>query len=276
MTINEAISAVMRGARTPLSSKEVYQRIVEGALYTFHAQRPEGVVAGQIRGHCKDLDFPTAAPTKLFGMTSDGKFYLLEVPLTPRRGSKKRDLVSATERTTLSSTLKQLKDLHSQHRELVKGRILRELKKVSPDAFEKFGKRLLEVYGFEKIQVTGKTKDGGIDGFGKLKVGLAYMNVAFQCKRWTQSNVGRPEIDKFRGAIQGGYEQGIFFTTANFAAGAKGASFKSGAVPIILIDGSGIVELMIARNFGVEQESLPLYTYALDIILSGDETKAER
>ena len=70
------------------------------------------------------------------------------------------------------------------------------------------------------------------------------MNVAFQCKRWTTANVGRPEIDKFRGAIQGEYEQGIFFTTANFASGAKEVSIKRGAVPIILIDGPSIVELM--------------------------------
>ncbi len=97
------------------------------------------------------------------------------------------------------------------------------------------------------------------------------MNVAFQCKRWTTTNVGRPEIDKFRGAIQGEYEQGLFFTTASFASGAKQVSIKAGAVPIILIDGPSIVDLMIEKEFGVEQESWPIYAYALDVIFADDQ-----
>jgi restriction system protein len=110
-----------------------------------------------------------------------------------------------------------------------------------------------------------------MSGERNLNVGLAHMRVAFQCKRWLESNVGRPEIDKFRGAIQGEYEQGMFFTTAHFATGAKAVSLKPGAVPVILIDGPSIAELMVAKNFGVEQETLPVYTYGLDLVLSGDE-----
>ena len=65
---------------------------------------------------------------------------------------------------------------------------------------------LLVVYGFSNLSVTQKSKDGGIDGFGKLKIGIAHMSVAFQCKRWNVGSVGRKEIDAFRGAIQGEYE----------------------------------------------------------------------
>jgi len=270
-TINEAILSVMKQAGEALSPKEVYRRIVERNLYEFHAQQPENVVKGQIRRHCKDLDFPSADPGKLFGMTRDGKFYPLETPLRtdrPRGRGKRRRFA---ERATVTSTLSQLKELHRLHRETIKERVLRDLKKVSPAAFENFAKRLLDVYGFEDVHVTEVTRDGGIDGYGKLKVGLAYMRLAFQCKRWTKSNVGRPEIDKFRGAIQGEYEQGIFFTTARFASGAKEVSIKAGAVPVILIDGPSIVELMIEKSFGVEQECLPVYTYALDIVLSDEE-----
>jgi restriction system protein len=269
-TITEAIVSVMREAGIPLSAKDAYRLIVTKKLYEFHAQHPESVVTGQVRRHCKDLYFPTSAPTKYFGMTTDGKFYPLEKYLKIKASRKKQASHQAKEEKTLTSTLRQLKELHHLHRELTKSLVLRDLKKLTPDAFEKFAKRLLDAYGFEDMEVTNVTNDGGIDGFGKLKVGLAYMNIAFQCKRWTQSNVGRPEIDKFRGAIQGEYEQGIFFTTANFASGAKDVSIKSGAVPIILIDGDSIVELMIEKNFGIEQESLPIYTYALDVIISED------
>ena len=65
--------------------------------------------------------------------------------------------------------------------------------------------------------VTPKSHDGGINDHSKLKIGLAYMNVAFQCKRWGSNKIGRKEIDAFRGAVQGEYEQGLFFTISSFS-----------------------------------------------------------
>ncbi len=270
-TIRQAVLSVMTEAGEALFPREVYRRIVEHRLYKFHAQRPEGVVRAEIRRHCKDIDFPTAAPTKYFGMTADGKFYPL--PAAQRRGRRRgpRAKGRPRERVSVAATLRQLQELHKLHRDAIKERILHELKRLSPGGFERFARRLLGAYGFENVRVTGTAPDGGIDGDGQLKVGLAHMRVAFQCKRWTRASVGRPEIDKFRGAIQGEYEQGILFTTAQFSAGAKQVSIRRGAVPVILIDGSRIVDLMIEKGFGVEYESLPVYTYALDTIIAEDE-----
>src|SRR5690606_8272746 len=98
---------------------------------------------------------------------------------------------------------------------------------------------------------------------------IAEMDVAFQCKRW-QGVVGRPEVDRFRGAIQGQFEQGIFFTTSTFSAQAKEASIRKGAVPIILMDGPSIVELMISRGLGVERRPLELYYDRFDSIFTDD------
>ena len=84
------------------------------------------------------------------------------------------------------------------------------------------------------------------------------MNVAFQCKRW-KGNVGSKEIDQFRGAIQGEYEQGIFFTTSDFTKNARHKSIQKGAVPVILMNGDGIVDIMIEKGLGVEKR--PLYLY---------------
>ena len=119
--------------------------------------------------------------------------------------------------------------------------------------------------------VTNSGRDGGIDGYGRLKVGFAYFKVAFQCKRYTRSNVGRPEIDRFRGATQGIYEQGIFFTTADFTKEAVDHSFKPGAVTIVLINGQTIVDFMINRQFGIQTENLPCHSLALDLVLTDEE-----
>jgi restriction system protein len=130
------------------------------------------------------------------------------------------------------------------------------------------------VYGFEDTHVTRASGDGGIDGYGKLRVGLAHLNVAFQCKRWTTSNIQRTEIDKFRGAAQGDFEQGIFFATTSFSQGAIDASIKRGAVPIVLVDSNAIVDLMIEKQFGVQAESLMIPTYALDLALTPENADA--
>jgi restriction system protein len=161
--------------------------------------------------------------------------------------------------------------MHQQYQEELKKRILQEIRAIEPANFEHFSRRLLQAYGFTDLIVTSLSRDGGVDGHGRLKVGLAYLNVAFQCKRWYKNPVGRSEIDKFRGAIQAQFEQGLFFTTGSFASGAEAASFRPGAVPIILIDGPAIVDMMIEKQFGVQMESLPIYSYALDLVLAEEE-----
>ncbi|TFH85698.1 restriction endonuclease [Billgrantia azerbaijanica] len=164
----------------------------------------------------------------------------------------------------------QLKHMQYAYNESVKKKVLKGLKSLDPVAFEEFSKRLMEVYGFHDIEVTNISRDGGIDGRGKLKVGLSEMNVFFQCKRWRKKAIQRPEVDKFRGAIQGKCEQGVFFTTSTFTPGAKDVSFSAGAVPIILLDGDGIVDLMFEKEFGVSKESLYVYSDALDMVIDAD------
>lgn len=144
-----------------------------------------------------------------------------------------------------------------------KDNLLERLIALTPTQFEHFAKKLLTAYGFIDMKVTSRSRDGGIDGHGQLKVGLAAMNVAFQCKKW-EGKVQRPEIDKFRGAIQGEFEQGIFFTTSDFSEGAKAVSLKRSTVPIILLNGESIVELMIEKQFGVRRKPLELYFDEVD------------
>ena len=101
-------------------------------------------------------------------------------------------------------------ELYEEYENSFRSQLLIRLNELSSRQFELFARKLLQVYGFVEVEVTNISSDGGIDGYGKLLLGLATMNVAFQCKRW-QGNVGRPEVDKFRGAIQGEFEQGVFF-----------------------------------------------------------------
>lgn len=168
-----------------------------------------------------------------------------------------------------------LLELYDQYEAAFKRAILSRLHDLEPAQFENFARKLLEAYGFTETVVTQVSRDGGIDGHGRLKVGLAMMNVAFQCKRW-QGPVGRPEIDKFRGAIQGEFEQGIFFTTSDFTTEAREASIKKGAVPIVLLNGEAIVDLMIEKDFGIRRRPLTLYTDALDELFTDLDGRPKR
>lgn len=84
--------------------------------------------------------------------------------------------------------------------------------------------------------------------------------------------VSKKEIQSFRGDIQGKFEQGIFFTTASYSRDAKEISIQKGAVPIILIDGPTIVDIMIEKKFGVVvMESLPVYINAFEEALDREK-----
>lgn len=258
LTIKEAILEVLNNSNVPLSSKSIFDTIIEHDYYRFKAEDPHYVVRTLIRRHCQGLDFPSSSPKKYYQIFEDGTYHTINFT--------KKGQNAALNKLSGSNIHKELKDLHNQLTLEFKDTILSQLKSIDPERFEIFCKKLLEVYGFKDLQVTQVRKDGGIDGYGKLKVGITYLNVAFQSKRWKDSCVGRTEIDKFRGAIQGDFEQGIFITTSTFSKQASNATTKKGAVPIILIDGSMVVDIMIEKRFGVSVEHMPIYINSIDEI----------
>ena len=266
LTIIEAISKVLKDNEKTLSIKDIYDQIIENCYYKFNAQNPYNVVRVEIRRHCIGVDFPSASQKKYFQIHKDGTYSLLSSLKVLTGENKQINEIDCDE----NNQIVKLKEIHTQYVNAFKRKLLNQLKEIEPYIFELFCKKLLKVYGFKDLNVTRPKKDGGIDGYGKLKVGISYLNVAVQCKRWKNATVGRTEIDKFRGAIQGDFEQGIFLTTSQFSKEALNATTKKGAVPIILIDGMMIVDIMIEKKFGIEIENMPIYINALDVILGDD------
>ena len=123
-----------------------------------------------------------------------------------------------------------LRDLASVSTEDVRNRLLTELKALSPTGFEHFCKVLLQQLGYSSVEVTRRSSDGGIDGFGNFRQGAVSIKSAFQAKKWSENAVGRPDIDRLRGAIQGEYDHGVFLTTSRFSQDAQQASYKKGAI----------------------------------------------
>ncbi len=124
----------------------------------------------------------------------------------------------------------------------------------SPTFFEQLVVELLVKMGYggslkEAASVVGKSGDAGIDGIIKEdKLGLDAIYI--QAKRW-ETVVGRPEIQKFVGALDGQKaRKGIFITTSSFTKEAIDYA-KNTTVKVVLIDGERLAELMIENNLGV-------------------------
>src|SRR5437773_4453834 len=152
-----------------------------------------------------------------------------------------------------------LKDLVYESEAEVKRRIISELQNLSPTDFEQFCISFLGPLGYEQLQVTNRGADGGIDGHGLFRQGVVSIRSAFQAKRWRQNAVSRPEIDKFRGPIQGDYDHGVFLTTGRFTSDAQAASIKKGAISLLLLDGDSIAENMIRNGIGVVRRPVQLF-----------------
>jgi restriction system protein len=131
-----------------------------------------------------------------------------------------------------------------------KERLLEELLKMSPTAFENLAQRLLRAAGFTQTSVTGGSNDGGIDGMGRYRMSLVSFPVFFQCKRY-KGSVGPEKVRDFRGAMAGRGDKGLLITTGSFTVNAQQEATRDGVPPIDLIDGEELCELLKQYKLGV-------------------------
>jgi restriction system protein len=136
--------------------------------------------------------------------------------------------------------------------------LLGKVKECPPKFFERLVIDLLLAMGYggsrqEAGKVIGTSGDGGIDGIiNEDKLGLDSIYV--QAKRW-EGTVGRPEIQRFAGALQGKRaRKGVFITTSSFTKDAFDYVSRIDS-KIILIDGENLANLMIEHNIGTAKVS---------------------
>ena len=162
------------------------------------------------------------------------------------------EVSSATPEETLEQAYQQLRDE-------VANELLHLIKGNTPEFFEKLVVQLIVAMGYggsvqEAGKATRKTADEGIDGVIKEdRLGLDA--IYLQAKRW-EGVVGRPEIQKFVGALHGQRaRKGVFITTSRFS---KEAVDYVGQIDpkVVLIDGADLVQLMIDCNVGVSSATV--------------------
>ena len=135
--------------------------------------------------------------------------------------------------------------------------LLKQTKEMAPSDFEDLIARLLAAIGFEEVEVTARSKDGGIDVRGMLVVGgVIKTRLAVQVKRWA-ANVQSPVVQQVRGSL-GAHEQGLIITTSDFSKGAREEAERADATPVGLMNGEELVALMVANEIGVRRTALQL------------------
>ena len=131
-------------------------------------------------------------------------------------------------------------------------KLIAVLQTMDPVAFERLCQRILRESGFIEVEVTKRGGDGGIDGFGTIRIaGLISFNVLFQSKRY-KGNIGPEVVRDFRGAMVGRADKGMILSTGGFTLEARREATRDGAPPIDLIDGRLLAAKLKELKLGVK------------------------
>lgn len=171
-----------------------------------------------------------------------------------RSKSQDRSALTIEEKTEHKTPEEILDDAYQAIRDNLAQELLGLVKQCSPAFFERLVVELLVNMGYggsrqEAARAVGQTGDEGIDGIiDEDRLGLDAIYI--QAKKWSNV-VGRPEIQKFVGALMGKRaKKGIFITTSNFTN--EAISYVSNIdFKVVLVDGKRLAEFMIDYDIGV-------------------------
>ncbi len=233
MNFLDAAFQVLTSAETPLHYAEIAKRALADDILTTSGLTPDATMASR-------LYVDTKRKNSRFVRTGKGTF-----DLAKRVQSNE---ISQRVEAINQKTRKELKAL---------------LHKMPPDRFEDLIGELLIALGFEEstVEITNYSNDGGIDVRGILNAGgITEIVAAVQVKRW-KKNVQARTVRTVRGSITT-QEQGIIITTSGFSKGARVEANALGKVPISLVGGEQLLDLLFEHAIGVDKEEHTVY--ALD------------
>ena len=250
-----------------LSTKERNELLPSGSQAVFNNR------VGWARSYLKQAGLLSSPKRGFFTLTPKGAALLAKNPervdipileqypefLEFRNRKKDKGENEKPEETSVVSASSQtpedaLASAYSTLRKDLESEILSSVREASPSFFERLVVDLLVRMGYggnrqDAGKALGKSGDGGIDGIiNEDRLGLDVIFI--QAKRW-EGTVGRPEIQKFAGALQGQRaRKGVFITTSSFT---KEAQEYASLIEskIILIDGDHLSRLMAEHNVGV-------------------------
>ena len=251
-------------AEFELTDDERAELLPSGTAHVF------GSRVGWARSYLKQAGLLDAPKRGVFRITTEGKALLARNPARVdnnllnqyesfrafRARGKEADSTRVTliELASTQTPEDAMAIAYQSVRKNLEAELLEQVKTSSPAFFERLVVDLVVAMGYggsrqDAGRAIGRSGDGGIDGIIKEdRLGLDV--IYLQAKRW-DNPVGRPEVQKFAGALQGQRaSKGIFITTSNYSRDAL-EYVKVIATKIILIDGDMLTGLMVDHNVAV-------------------------
>jgi len=125
-----------------------------------------------------------------------------------------------------------------------------------PYRFEHLIRQLLMEMGYENVEVTKQSGDGGVDVLADIRFGVTSIREAIQVKR-VQGSTGASVVNELRGGLHVAKAlKGTVFTLGTFTKQAKEVATPIGAPPISLVDGETLIDLLIEYSLGVTVKTI--------------------
>ena len=220
------------GDKKPMHYREITEKALEKGWLVTNGKTPEASMRAQI---------------------------LTEIKRKQRRGERPRFVQYGRGHVGLSQWMGHgLESQIEEHNQQVRKDLYKRLLAMKPGEFEILVSLLLTEMGFETVEVTKLSGDGGIDVRGTLVVGEAVrIKMAVQAKRW-KNNVQAPVVQQVRGSL-GAHEQGLIITTSDFTPGAVKEAAQPDKTPIALMNGEQLVMLLMEHDIGVLRSTPDLF-----------------
>ena len=228
LSFKEAAIRILKEADEPLSAKEITKIALEEALIETAGATPDATMAAQL-------------------YTDTGKF--------KKVGKGLFALVKQTE-----SAKSPLLAIQNQNN-LVKQGLIERIQEMDPFQFEFLVAELLRKIGYENVDVTKRSGDKGIDIVGNLTVGgLTNVKSVIQVKRYKKgNNISGKYITQLRGSAQVD-QRGLIITTSDFTKDAINESKAINKMPVALVNGQRLIELLFKYKVGVKEETVSVYS----------------
>ena len=228
LSFKEAAVKILKEADEPLSAKEITKIALDDELIETSGATPNATMAAQL-------------------YTDTGKF--------KKVGRGLFALVKQTE-----SAKSPLLAIQNQNN-LVKQKLIEKIQEMDPFQFEYLVAELLRKIGYENVDVTKRSGDKGIDVVGNLTVGgLTHVKTVIQVKRYkTGNNISGKYITQLRGSAEVD-QRGLIITTSDFTKDAINESKATNKMPVALVNGQKLIELLFKYRVGVKEETVSVYS----------------
>ena len=230
MSFKKAALEILKKVNKPLTPKEITDIAVQEGLIETTGETPEATMGAQLY---VDINSNKESPFIKVG----------------------RGLFSLRNQKDLSSSPLILIEKQNEN---VKKALKEKLHNMDPYLFESLVGELLQKIGYENVAVTKRSGDGGIDIMANLTVGgLTNVSTVIQVKRF-RNNVAGKIITQLRGSARVD-QRGLVITTSNFTKDAINESKAGNKMPVGLVDGEKLIELLFKYGIGVKKEEKTIY-----------------